>query len=63
MNKIFNWLWKGLLLLGAAIAVILGIKRNNIESEVKKSNEQIDKANTASLVNLANDIIKRNSNR
>ena len=63
MKNIFNRILKIIFLLGAGLALLLGIKKNNVESEVKKSNDSIDKMSTPALVQLGNDIIRRNSNK
>jgi len=55
-----------ILLAGLAFVFVIFFynkKNNNVEGEVRKSNEAIDKMSTPALVQLGNDIVRRNSNK
>lgn len=63
MGKFLNWLWKAVLFLGAAIAVIFGIKNKSIEQREKEVRNEVKNLDDAGLANLANELIRKGGSK
>ena len=64
MNKFLSWVWKGLLLLGAAVAVLLGLKGNkSIKQREKEVRHEVRNLDDAGLANLANELIRKGGSK